>query len=162
MSRRKRRPPARDVTCPTCFARIGESCTEHDRPREPHPDRVQRAKTLAAAAKQQHSRKTGSNRARLTYTRAPSAEIRDRERANRAPRPVTVRVDPDVAQWWLTPARHGSVCDECYEPVPAGSALAYRFADHRAVCQLCADRLGLAPKPSKAWRRAQQSAVRGT
>jgi hypothetical protein len=51
---------------------------------------------LAAKGKAPHRRKTGATRTRLTYTAAPSREIRAKQRKARRPSPVTVRhVEPD-------------------------------------------------------------------
>lgn len=149
-----KRSKFRSVTCPTCGAPGGYACEEHGRKRAPHPKRVEATRVVLAQARKPQRRKTGNNGARLTHTAAPSAEIRAKQAAYRTPKPVTVRYDPALTPWWWTPARRNSVCVECSEPVPAGSALAFRFADQRAVCESCADRLGLAPKPSKAWKRA--------
>lgn len=55
--------------------------------------------------------------------------------------------------WWLTPARAGSLCDDCGHPIPKAAPVAYNRLLGINLCALCAERRGLKPKPSANWNR---------
>ncbi len=86
--------------------------------------------------------------AKLNYEKLHRQEraekVQMHKRAARKPRPII--------SWWWTPSRGGR-CHECREPMPKGSRIAYSHTQQKAVCEICADSLGLTPSPSKAWMR---------
>lgn len=74
----------------------------------------------------------------------------DHETANRLRRGKggdAVRPGTVVAWWWTIGT--GGLCSDCGEPMPRGTTVAYNHSQSRAVCEVCADRAGLAPQPSR-------------
>lgn len=55
---------------------------------------------------------------------------------------------PAVAWWWI-PAKKGNRCSDCGHEVAVGSAVAFNHAEKRVLCEVCVDRAGISPTPSK-------------
>jgi hypothetical protein len=89
----------------------------------------------------------------MNWERA-NARDRARDRA-RAAKPM-----PVVVAWWLTPSPGGR-CPACGNPVARGQAVAYNHAEVRSLCQVCWERAGIVPQPSKRWKRRHRSTEDG-
>lgn len=145
------RSPAREVCCPTCGASIGYACQDSAGPCVSHPERERVARELRAV--KPRPRKTGANKARLTYTATRSPDIREREAAVRAVKPVIKSYDHSLATWWWTIARRASECHECSTISPKGEIIAYRHSDKRVLCSACVLEHQVEPKHSKATKK---------
>jgi len=69
--------------------------------------------------------------------------------------------NPVPYEWWWTPAKASSRCQECGNSIPEGELLAFRRHESAIACSICADRLGLNPKMSKRAKKLQLS-LRGS
>lgn len=88
---KKPKAPAGSVACPVCGAPPRRTCvTTQMKPRKAHPDR-QRAADAYRAQQLAPRKRTGNGGSRLTYTSAPSREIRKKQAAARKPQPVVIR-----------------------------------------------------------------------
>jgi hypothetical protein len=73
----------------------------------------------------------------------------DFEKARRQEVAKGVPVDRSVVAWWWTIAGANGRCARCGNKTPRDTVVAYNHAEQRSVCEVCADRLGLSPQPSK-------------
>lgn len=53
------------------------------------------------------------------------------------------------AKWWLIPARPKSCCSDCCSQIPAETEAAFCHELAEVLCQVCTDRRGITPQPSR-------------
>ncbi len=59
-------------------------------------------------------------------------------------------------KWWLTPVKTDTCCARCRGILRIGRAMVYRHTPREALCQSCADNLGIYYRPSRAWEAGQR------